>query len=99
MKLLGIDKYFDGILFSSDFGVCKPDKLFYNTLIEKYNLNPIESIMIGNDYICDIHGAKEINLNTLYIHSNLSPELLNNIDSTYSVLDGDFNKVKPLILK
>ncbi len=99
MKLLGIDKYFDGILFSSDFCVCKPDKLFYSSLIEKYNLNPFESIMIGNDYTCDIQGAKEINLNTLYIHSNLSPELPNNIYSTYSVLDGDFNKVKPLILK
>lgn len=99
MKLLGIDKYFDEILFSSDFSVCKPDKLFYNSLIEKYNLNPIESIMIGNDYICDIQGAKDLNLNTLYIHSNLSPDLVNDIDSTYSILDGDFNKVKPLILK
>lgn len=99
MKLLGIDKYFDEILFSSDFYVCKPDKLFYNSLIEKYNLNPLESIMIGNDYICDIKGAKEVNLNTLYIHSNLSPDLVSNIDSNYSILDGDFNKVKPLILK
>ncbi|WP_291652405.1 HAD family hydrolase [Clostridium sp.] len=99
MKLLGIDNYFDEILFSSDFCVCKPDKLFYNSLIEKYNLNPIESIMIGNDYICDIQGAKEINLNTLYIHSNLSPNLVSDIDSNYSILDGDFNKVKSLILK
>ena len=99
MKLLGIDKYFDGILFSSDFCVCKPDKFFYNSLIEKYNLDPMESIMIGNDYTCDIQGAKEVNLNTLYIHSNLSPNLVHDIDSNYIILDGDFNKVKPLILK
>ncbi|MCR1952638.1 MULTISPECIES: HAD family hydrolase [Clostridium] len=99
MKLLDIDKYFDEILFSSDYCVCKPDKLFYNSLIEKYNLNPIESIMIGNDYICDIQGAKEVKLNTLYIHSNLSPDLVDDVNSNYSILDGDFNKVKPLILK
>lgn len=55
--------------------------------------------MIGNDYTCDIQGAKEVNLNTLYIHSNLSPNLVHEIDSNYIILDGDFNKVKPLILK
>ena len=57
MKMLGIEKYFDDILFSADYEICKPDINFYNTLIKKHNLDIKDSIMIGNDYICDIAGA------------------------------------------
>ena len=29
MNILGIHKYFDGIYFSSDYNVCKPDNLTF----------------------------------------------------------------------
>lgn len=98
MTLLGIDHYFDGIFFSSDFKICKPNKEFFKGLINKYALDINDTIMIGNDYFCDILPANELNIDTLYIHSNLSPDLNNDIKSTYKILDGDFLKVKSLIL-
>ena len=73
MKSLGIDKYFDDIYFSSDYPMCKPDRNFYNTIIEDKNLDISQSIMIGNDPECDINGAKAVGLDTLFIKSNLSP--------------------------
>ena len=101
MKLLGIEEYFDDILFSSDFNICKPDKEFFNTLINKHNLNIEESIMIGNDILCDIEGALNVGLDTLYLHSNLSSNLdsSNNIKSTYKVMDMNLLKVPELIIK
>lgn len=99
MKLLGIEKYFDDILFSADYKMCKPDPKFYNTLINKHNLNIKNSIMIGNDPICDIEGASNVGLDSLYLHSNLSPEIKGKLKSTYSIMDIDITKISDLIIK
>lgn len=97
IRLLGIEKYFDDILFSADYKMCKPDKNFYTTLINKHNLNIKNSIMIGNDYICDIEGASNAGLDSLYLHSNLSPEIKGELKSTYSIMDFDLTKIYELI--
>jgi len=99
MKILGIDTYFDGIYFSSDHFVCKPDKNFYNKLLKKFNLNIEDSIMIGNDFIADIEGSKNIGLNSLYINSNLSPIITRALQSSYTIMDGDVAKIAPLIIQ
>ena len=97
MRLLGIEKYFDDILFSADYKVCKPDENFYTTLINKHNLNIKNSIMIGNDYICDIEGASNVGLDSLYLHSNLSPEIKGKLKSTYSIMEMHISKIYELI--
>lgn len=99
MKLLGIEKYFDDILFSADYKMCKPDPKFYNTLINNHNLNIKNSIMIGNDPICDIEGASNVGLDSLYLHSNLSPEIKGKLKITYSIMDIDITKISDLIIK
>lgn len=93
MKMLGIEKYFDDILFSADYKVCKPDSRFYKALLDKHNLNIEESIMIGNDYICDIEGANNVGLDSVYLHSNLSPEIKGELNSTYKIMNIDIRKV------
>ena len=99
MKLLNIYEYFDGIVFSSDEGCCKPDSKFYNVVLDRYKLEKNESIMIGNDPITDIKGSYEVGLDSLYIHSNISPQVKDKLLSKYTIMDGDFRKVKDLILK
>lgn len=99
MKILGIDKYFDDIFFSSDYKICKPDKEFFKILIDKHNLNINESIMIGNDYNCDINGAAGAELDSLYLHSNLSPEIVGDLRSKYKIMEMDIFKVPSLIIK
>ena len=54
--------------------------------------------MIGNDYITDIRGSFEAGLDSLYIHSNLSPEVEGKLLSKYSVMDGDVGKILPFVL-
>lgn len=99
MQLLGIEKYFDGILFSSDYYVCKPDKKFYYNLIENFNLEIENSIMIGNDFIADIEGSNDIGLDSLYIDSNLSPKITRELKSEYTIMDGNLKKIAELIIK
>lgn len=71
---LKIKKYFDGVELSSDFGRKKPCKAFFSHVLEKYVLDPAETVFVGNDIESDIRGAKSVGLETAYILSNLSPE-------------------------
>jgi putative hydrolase of the HAD superfamily len=97
LRMLGIEQYFDGIFISSDIGYKKPSPKFYEALIIKYQLDKNKSIMIGNDPIADIKGADEVGLPSLYIHSNLSPEIQGSLYSNYSILNGDVHQIKDLI--
>lgn len=62
MNALGITKYFDGIFISSDEGCKKPDLKFFRKLIDTCGIDPERAVMVGNDGICDIEGAKRAGL-------------------------------------
>lgn len=74
MNVLDIAKYFDGILISSDFKTKKPDKRFFDILLEKYSMNPDTTLFVGNDSRSDIGGAKTVDFATYYVKSNISPQ-------------------------
>lgn len=75
MHTLGIAKYFDDIFISSECGVKKPDSRFFEMLLQKHGIDTNKSIMVGNDGKSDIGGAKSVGMDTLYVHSNISPKL------------------------
>ena len=74
MHVLDIAKYFDGILISSDFKTKKPDKRFFDILLEKYAMDPATTLFVGNDSRTDIGGAKTVDFATYYVKSNISPQ-------------------------
>ena len=90
MNLLGITKFFDGILISSDYLTKKPDKRFFDILIDKYTINPTNTLFIGNDSKTDILGAKSVGFSTYYVKSNISPQGDMALDADYIV--DDFKK-------
>lgn len=73
LRTLGIETLFDGIYLSSDYGCKKPDRRFFEVLLKERCIAPESAIMIGNDGVCDIQGARAVGLSTLYIRSNISP--------------------------
>lgn len=101
IKYLGIWDYFDGIFISSNEQHKKPSAEFFNGLINKYNLNINESIMIGNDGTSDIAGANGVGMDSLYIKTEISPEgeKTDYVKATYVIPDGDFNKISAIVLK
>lgn len=73
LEHLDLLRCFDGVLISSDCGVRKPDKRFFDILLRRYAIEPESAVMIGNDARCDVAGAKKAGLRTMYIRSNISP--------------------------
>ena len=70
---LGLERCFDGIYLSSDYRCRKPDARFFRALIDDHGLIPEKCLMIGNDRDTDIAGAKAVGMDTLYLHTNLTP--------------------------
>ncbi|MEE3333956.1 MAG: HAD family hydrolase [Ruminococcus sp.] len=99
LNMFGLTKYFDGILISSDEECSKPDVHYYDALIDRYGLDKNETIMIGNDYISDIKGAKDAGLKSLYIHQSISPKIKGRLVADYKVMNGDVFRIKKLVVK
>ena len=98
LHVLNIAQYFDDIFISSDYGTKKPDKRFFNMLIEKHSIKPNESIMIGNDMRSDIEGAQNVGMNTMYIHSNISPELVGKPEADFVLAEMDMKRIMDLLV-
>lgn len=73
LRHLGLGEQFDGIYISSDYRCRKPDLRFFQALLREQNLDPGKCLMIGNDRHTDIGGAKAAGLDTLYMHTGLTP--------------------------
>ena len=73
LRRLGIDRLFDGVYLSSDYGVKKPDRRFFERLLRERAVDPKRAVMVGNDGACDIAPARALGLAAVYIRSNISP--------------------------
>ena len=97
LQFLQLENCFDGIYLSSDYGCKKPERQFFDVLLHEQQILPEQAVMIGNDGICDIQGAKHVGLSTIYIRSNISPkEPLPQAD--YVLESMDLNKVQHILL-
>ena len=97
MNALGITKYFDGIFISSDEGCKKPDRKFFRKLIDTCGIDPERAVMVGNDGICDIEGAKRAGLGTVYVHSDISPAE-DAPDADYVLPQMDMEQIRKILL-
>lgn len=73
LRHLGLGEQLEGIYISSDYGCRKPDVRFFNALLTEQKLDVKKCLMIGNDRETDIAGAKKAGIDTLYMHTNLTP--------------------------
>lgn len=97
IELLGLTDCFDGILISSEEGCRKPSPVFYRRLIERFDLSPENCLMMGNDMNTDIRGAKAVLMDTLYIHTETSPQLTGKSEADYAVMDGNWQKAAEIL--
>lgn len=97
MNALGITKYFDGIFISSDEGCKKPDLKFFRKLIDTCGIDLERAVMVGNDGICDIEGAKRAGLGTVYVHSDISPAE-DAPDADYVLPQMDMEQIRKILL-
>ena len=68
LKWLGLYDLFDRIFISDEAGVKKPSPVFY-ALLAQNGYEPDESVMIGNDAVCDCQGAANAGMDSVFIRS------------------------------
>ncbi len=94
---LGIADLFDGIYLSSDYGCKKPDRRFYEVLLRERGIDPASAVMVGNDGVCDIRGARAVGLSTVYLRSNLSPREPTP-EADYALGEMDLRRVREILM-
>ncbi len=97
LKLLGITDLFDGIVISSQEECAKPDPHLFHIACQRYEIEKSSALMIGNDPYTDIAGANAYGIDSVYIHTNLSPEWTKTPDSTYLIQDGEIQKLEKFV--
>lgn len=93
MMMTGLISFFDGILYSSDAGCKKPDPNFMELLLQNWNLDRDTCIMIGNEAASDVAVASACHMDSIYLHTNLSPAQEDAPDATFRIPDGDHKKI------
>lgn len=58
--------YFDGIVTSFAEGVCKPDARIFQTVIDRYNLDPCETLLL-DDSEANCEAAERLGINAIRI--------------------------------
>lgn len=64
----GISKYFKKVFTSDRIGFAKPNPGIFEYVIRSEKLNKDECLMIGDDFVNDIEGAKNIKIDQVYFN-------------------------------
>src|SRR5882724_11259877 len=66
----GIDHYFKSIVTSARAGYKKPSKEIFEFALRENNVSPTEAIMIGDNLLTDIAGARNASVDTVFFNPN-----------------------------
>lgn len=90
LQELGIEQYFQHLVFSSEIGFKKPSTFFYRKALEIVQLEPEECIMIGNDLYDDIYGAKRMGIHAIFVDNPITPQEQINVQPDAAISIQDF---------
>lgn len=99
MQMTGLHPFFDGISYSSDAGCRKPDPTFMELLLKNYGLHKKECIMIGNEAASDVAVADSCGMDSIYLHTNLSPAGETAPSATWQIPNGSHLEILQILDK
>lgn len=98
LSSLGITGLFSGIAYSSDYGCSKPSSEFFNAVLNKYGLDKSQTLYVGNDARCDVDGANNCGMDTVWLKTNLTDGYVRpTTQPTYTIDNGDFLKIVDIV--
>ncbi|MFR1138059.1 MAG: HAD family hydrolase, partial [Anaerococcus vaginalis] len=83
LKKSNLDKYFDNIFVSDKIGFEKPDKKFFQKIMDLTKFSNDDLIMIGDSIKSDIIGAKNSKIKSIYF--NKEDKKISDKNFTYQV--------------
>lgn len=96
LRASGLFDFFDTIILSEDAGVNKPHPDFFRYAFEQSKANPATTLMIGDNIVTDILGAKLSGLTTLYFNRTAKPRP-NNVEGHPDPVDYEVNSLKEIL--
>jgi putative hydrolase of the HAD superfamily len=73
LKASGLDTFFDTVVTSDFVNVKKPNPIIFKYALDINNVSAENSIMIGDDLLVDIIGAKDVGFSQIYFNPNNIP--------------------------
>ena len=67
---LGLDQYFDQVIFSCDVGLQKPDERIYKHLLRSAGVAPPHALMVGDKLDRDVYPPKAIGMQAVLLGRN-----------------------------
>lgn len=83
LAMLGLDSYFEAIYFSSDFGVCKPDRTFFEKVLLEIGEIPSNVMYIGDNPFDDVKGALTLDIPTILLERGTVPKTKEELPEPY----------------
>jgi putative hydrolase of the HAD superfamily len=66
LRAVGLNEYFATVIVSGDYGYRKPDSRLFAAALQELDVGPDQAIYVGNDMYCDIFGAQQAGLRTVF---------------------------------
>ena len=67
IEYFGLDKIMDDFIMSSDFGCMKPEKHFYDILLDRHKMNRARTVMFGDSIPNDVNGAIGAGIHAVHV--------------------------------
>lgn len=82
MDSAGITAYFQNVVTSESAGCKKPQRAIFEYAVQAAGADPVTSLMIGDNLDCDIVGAQQAGLDTVYLNPERLPHA---VQPTYEI--------------
>jgi HAD superfamily hydrolase (TIGR01662 family) len=66
LQRLGLDRFLDGAVFSSEIGVRKPDARIFEEALARVSATPGGTVFVGDRLLDDISGARALGMRTVH---------------------------------
>lgn len=87
LEKFNLRKYFDVIIISCEIGLAKPNPEFFKLVLNRFNVEPFEVCIIGDDYELDIIPSKKIGFKTILLDRKNKYSQTDYVDVVISSLD------------
>lgn len=73
IEMFELDTITTDQLISSDYGYMKPERAYFDILINRYNMNRASVIMHGDSYESDVRGAHAAQIDSVHLFGDNAP--------------------------
>jgi len=70
IERFGLAGFFDHIQVEGEFGAGKPDRRVYEHVLERLGAAPHESMMVGDNFICDVLGPLALGMRAAWVDAS-----------------------------